>query len=63
VKAKKPIPDAVEELFLSAWSRPPKSGGEAEKAAELVGNAPSVREGLQDLLWALVNSREFQFVR
>ena len=52
----------VEELYLVTWSRPP-SPGEKARALDLVKLAPSPREGVQDLLWALMNGREFQFVR
>jgi hypothetical protein len=51
---------AVEELYLVTLSRPP-SADEAAKAAGWVKSAPSVREGLQDLLWTLANSKEFLF--
>jgi len=57
---KVPLAKAVEELYLVAWGRLP-SADEAKKAAGWVNGAPSAREGLQDLLWVLVNSREFLF--
>lgn len=60
VAAKAPAAKAVEELYLVTLSRPP-SADEAAKAAVWVKSAPSVREGLQDLLWAMVNSKEFLF--
>ncbi|MBY0456253.1 MAG: DUF1549 and DUF1553 domain-containing protein, partial [Gemmataceae bacterium] len=59
---KVPVPKAVEELYLATWSRRP-SPDEQKKAEGWVTSAPSVREGLQDLLWVLINSREFQFNR
>ncbi len=50
--------NAVDELFLAALSRPPD---EAEKRAALarVDAAPDRAAGLTDVLWALVNTREF----
>jgi hypothetical protein len=60
VAAKTPTPKAVESLYLVTLCRPP-SPDEAAKAAGWVKSAPSVREGLQDLLWTLVNSKEFLF--
>jgi hypothetical protein len=60
LKATKPVPAIVEELYLATLSRPPRPE-EATRAAGWVGNAASEREGIQDLLWVLVNSREFQF--
>jgi hypothetical protein len=52
--------DAVEQLYLATLSRPP-TAAEAAKAAGWLASATSPREGLQDLLWALLNSREFLF--
>lgn len=60
VVGKVPLAKAVEELYLAAWSRRP-SADEQKKAEGWVNSAPSAREGLQDLLWVLINSREFQF--
>jgi hypothetical protein len=58
--AKVDVPKAVEELYLATLSRPP-SEDELAKAGGWVKSAPSPREGLQDLLWTLVNSKEFLF--
>lgn len=60
ITAKTPLPKAVGELYLAAWGRRP-SADEQKKAEGWVNSAPSQREGLQDLLWVLVNSREFLF--
>ena len=57
---KVPVPKAVEELYLATWSRRP-TPDEQKKAEGWVNSAPNTREGLQDLLWVLVNSREFLF--
>jgi len=57
-----PVPACVEELYLATLSRPP-SPLEAADAAEIVAASPSPAEGLQDLLWALINSKHFLFVR
>jgi len=62
IAAKVPLPKAIEELYLVTWSRLP-SPDEAKKAEGWVKSAPSVRDGLQDLLWVLTNSREFLFNR
>lgn len=62
ITARTPLPKAIEELYLATWSRPPSPDEEA-KAAGWVKAAPTPREGLQDLLWVLVNSREFLFNR
>jgi hypothetical protein len=60
LKAKTPVPAVVEELYLATLSRPPRPA-EADKAKEWITTAASPRDGIQDLLWVLVNSREFQF--
>ncbi|MFO0821750.1 MAG: DUF1549 and DUF1553 domain-containing protein [Gemmataceae bacterium] len=62
ISDKVPLPKAIEELYLATWSRLP-SADEAKKAEGWVKSAPSVKEGLQDLLWVLTNSREFLFNR
>ncbi|MCE9563448.1 MAG: DUF1553 domain-containing protein [Planctomycetes bacterium] len=59
---KVPLPKAIEELYLVTWSRLP-SADEAKKAEGWVKSAPTVKDGLQDLLWVLTNSREFLFNR
>jgi hypothetical protein len=60
IASKTPLPKAVEDLYLAAWGRRP-TADEQKKAEGWVNSAPTVREGLQDLLWVLVNSREFLF--
>ena len=62
VADKTPLPKAVEEVYLATWSRPP-TADEQKKAEGWVKSAPTLREGLQDLLWVLTNSREFLFNR
>jgi hypothetical protein len=60
LKAKKPMPAIIEELYLVTLSRPPKPE-ELRKVEERIAKAPTPREGAQDLLWVLLNSREFLF--
>jgi hypothetical protein len=57
---KVPVAKAIEELYLATWSRRP-TADEQKKAEGWVNSAPTLRDGLQDLLWVLINSREFQF--
>jgi hypothetical protein len=59
---KVPLPKAIEELYLATWSRLP-TADEAKKAEGWVKSAPNAKDGLQDLLWVLTNSREFLFNR
>jgi hypothetical protein len=60
LKAKTPLPDVVEELYLVTLSRPPQPG-ETAKAIDWIKKAPTEREGVQDLLWVLLNRSEFLF--
>jgi hypothetical protein len=61
LKAKKTLPEMVEDLYLVTLSRPPRPE-EVQRALGWIGRAPNQREGVQDLLWVLLNSREFLFV-
>jgi hypothetical protein len=60
LKTKKTNEQIVEELYLVTLSRLP-SQDEIDRAQRLVREAPTPREGLQDFLWVLLNSREFMF--
>lgn len=55
-----PAADAVRELYLVALSRPPRSP-ELTTALRLMHQAPKRKEAVEDLLWTLLNSREFMF--
>jgi hypothetical protein len=59
-KSQTSLPKVVEELYLATVSRPPRPQ-ESEKALDWLKTAPSPKEGAQDLLWVLLNSREFLF--
>lgn len=50
--------EAVEELFLATLSRPP-DGDEARSALDHLRSNPDRVAGLADVLWALINTREF----
>jgi len=60
VRRRVPEPQAVEELYLATLSRRPNPG-EVEDAVVLLRSSKSVSEGLEDLMWSLLNSREFLF--
>ena len=60
IKAGKSNGEIIEELYLRTLSRFPKKE-EAQLAQQGIGQAPSPREGYEDLLWALLNSKEFLF--
>jgi hypothetical protein len=65
VEPKTPIPPrplnedaAIREVFMRTVSRPP-TAQEFALAREEVAAAPTPVEGIRDLLWALLNTREF----
>jgi hypothetical protein len=58
--AKAPAAQAIEELFLCTVSRLPTPQESREAVAD-VEAAPRPQEVLEDLLWTLLNTREFQF--
>src|SRR5262245_5895745 len=60
MKAKRDTKEMIAELYMVTLSRAPRPE-EMSKASGWVGSATDTREGLQDLLWTLLNSREFLF--
>jgi hypothetical protein len=58
---KKP-PEVVEEIYLRCLSRKP-TDAELQKFTELYGEAEKPVAELQDVFWAVLNSREFLFNR
>ena len=50
--------EAIEELYLAALSRFP-ADEELDRLTALVRSHPQRGEALEDLLWALITSREF----
>lgn len=60
VAAGKTSPQIIEELYLAAFSRYP-TAKETIQAESYLGGSPDVRRGLEDVLWSLLNSREFVF--
>jgi hypothetical protein len=59
---KKSPEEIVEELYLAALSRMPAEGEQAA-SRELRADSKSPTEFYEDLLWALINSKQFLFVR
>ena len=62
LKAKKSTKEILDELFLLTLSRLPTQD-ETERLQSAIKTAPTEREGLQDLLWALLNARAFQMIQ
>jgi hypothetical protein len=54
--------ELIDELILTTWSRWP-TDEERAKVERLVADSPSRTEGWEDILWALLNSAEFSYVR
>ena len=61
LKAREMTPEQiVEELYLAALSRPPDQD-ERATAKEAITRSPNAKAGLEDLFWALLNSKEFLY--
>lgn len=57
---KRPDRDKVEELYLAAFSRPPNVD-ELKDVLSFLNQATDKKRAYRDLLWALLNTREFAF--
>ena len=62
LEAKKPHDEIVSEIYLSTLCRPP-SEEELAASKTFLAESPSPKECYEDLLWALMNSKQFLFVR
>jgi hypothetical protein len=60
--AKKPHEQIVAELYLAALSRRP-TPEELAYSQTLLAEAATPQEAYQDLLWGLINSKQFLYVR
>jgi hypothetical protein len=60
--AKMAFPQAIEELYFAALTRPP-TPAESKCMADYVTQAPNSRSAIEDILWALINSQEFAVIR
>jgi hypothetical protein len=60
LKAKATPEKLIEELYLVTLSRPPRTE-EMARAVKWLAEAASPKEGATDLLWVLLNSREYLF--
>lgn len=60
IEAKKPAAEMIDELYLAAFSRHPTAAEQAAVEAYLA-KEDDKRKGLEDVLWSLLNSREFLF--
>ncbi len=62
ITAEKSDAEIIRELFLATWSRTPTEE-EIAVCKGIVGEAAERKEGLGDVLWALINAKEFIYVR
>lgn len=61
LKAKTRLPAAVEDLYLSALSRYPTDAEKKRTADFLAKHGSDPQKALEDVLWAILNSKEFLF--
>ncbi len=54
--------DKATELYLWAFSRNP-SPDELKLVTDHIANAPNKQQAWEDVIWAMLNAKEFQFVR
>jgi hypothetical protein len=62
IAAKKPPAEVVTELYLAALSRRPTEA-EQKLCTELLAKSPDATTFYQDLLWSLINSKQFLCIR
>jgi len=60
VKDKKAVPEAIDELYLTALGRKPNAA-ESKRILNYVADARDKSKALEDVLWAVLNSKEFMF--
>jgi hypothetical protein len=54
--------ELVHQAWLRTVNRPP-TAPEISRAIDHLANADSLQDGLRDLLWALINTREFVLIK
>ena len=59
-KDKKPTPDMIEELYLTALGRSP-TAPERKRLTDYIDKAKDKQRAVEDVLWAILNTREFMF--
>ena len=62
ITAEKTDEEIITALFIATWSRTPTEQ-ELTVCKEIVAEAGQRKEGLGDVLWALINAKEFIYVR
>ncbi len=60
VASKMPMPEIIDELYLSAFTRHPNAA-ELNTTVKYVESQENKRQAVEDVLWTLINSKEFLF--
>jgi hypothetical protein len=60
-KDPRPDPDKVEELFWAAFARGPSAVEMTTATKHIEAHKDKKKEAYEDIIWALVNAKEFQF--
>jgi hypothetical protein len=60
VKDKKPVGDMIEELYLTALGRSP-TAAERKRLTDYMEGAKDKQRAVEDVLWAILNTREYMF--
>jgi hypothetical protein len=60
LKEKKPIQEVIEELYLTAYARPP-TPHELQRSLAYVERLDNKQQALEDVVWAIINAKEFMF--
>ena len=53
-------PAMIDEIYLTAFSRKPTSV-ELNRVKDYIGSASDKQKAVEDVLWAILNSKEFMF--
>lgn len=61
VEEGKSDPEIIEEIYLAALSRLPKEEETQKLTDYMAQNKDSRLEAIQDLVWAILNTKEFMF--
>ena len=60
LKDKRPTADIIDELYLTALGRTP-TAGERKRLTDYIDSAKDKPRAVEDVLWAILNTREFMF--
>jgi hypothetical protein len=60
LKDKKAIPEIIDDLYLTAFSRPP-TANDKKRLLAYVDKIDNKQQALEDVLWVILNTKEFMF--